>query len=267
MEAPRARFELNPRHSVWARFKNSLKTSCSAETTTHDSENGASSTNKPHGHKLQPSTTRDHADHDDDTEESENELVEKTIVDNERPPELWRSGKVASNAGYTATNTGHHPTAKSVASSHHSDAQITTLRQFYNFLRYRLFPHAAHFCNPRYANPDEEDAFQKEVSPPLSNSARIDRELQRIDPARLSVHLLVAVADSPTQNWHDNKTMAIFGGIYLILVWLLSFAVPRPWSTWNQVQIYAVAPFLTLPLIPASQSTRSPLLTLLPSLS
>ena len=158
MGTPRAHF-LKPPHSVWNCFKQSLKASCSAETT-HDSEGSTRN-----DHKLQPSQTRE-THNEDDTEESESELVEKVVVESESPnPENWRNGKLPSNNGaQTATNTGHHPTTKSIASSHHSDADATILRQYYNFIRWRIIPALSHFCSPRYSDPEEEEAFQREVS-------------------------------------------------------------------------------------------------------
>ena len=154
----RARFA---RPSVWSRFKQSLRTSsCTAETTNNGSADG--STRNGDCNRLQTSDTRE-GDHREHCEE-EGELVEKIICDNDSAPENWKSIPKSPSNAHTATNTGHHPTNKSVASSHHSDAEATPLHQIYNFIRWRIVPNLVHFCSPRYSDPHEEDAFQREVN-------------------------------------------------------------------------------------------------------
>lgn len=52
------------------------------------------------------------------------------------------------------------------------------------------------------------------------------------------------------QQWYNGKSLAIFGSFYLIMNWVLTVSLlPRPWSTWNEVQLYGLGPVLSVPLI------------------
>ncbi|TKA51038.1 hypothetical protein B0A53_05833 [Rhodotorula sp. CCFEE 5036] len=51
--------------------------------------------------------------------------------------------------------------------------------------------------------------------------------------------------------WYNQKGAHIFGALYLTLVWILVLALlPRPLSTWDKVQLYALQPATTVPMIP-----------------
>lgn len=78
----------------------------------------------------------------------------------------------------------------------------------------------------------------------------------------------------PTQAWYNQKGAHIFGALYLTLVWvsldslarisrrrkyltlvggfqiLVLALLPRPLSTWDKVQLYALQPATTVPMIP-----------------
>ncbi|GAA5881270.1 hypothetical protein JCM3774_002872 [Rhodotorula dairenensis] len=60
-----------------------------------------------------------------------------------------------------------------------------------------------------------------------------------------------AEAGYQKEAWYNQKGAHIFGAVYLTLVWVLVLALlPRPLSTWDRVQLYALQPATTVPMIP-----------------
>ncbi|GAA6022631.1 hypothetical protein JCM10207_003930 [Rhodosporidiobolus poonsookiae] len=158
-------------------------------------------------------------------ENAEPEEVDEVVVEQTNDYDCWKRTTIPSNsasnrgAGGTGTTpgttTGPIGTMPSDASSLRPTAYEANgpVDAVVGFARYRLWPMLSRFFAPSYHDPAVEEAYQKEV-------------------------------------WYNSKSMHIFGAMFFTLNWVLSIALlPKPWSTWNKVQLYGLGPAFSVPLV------------------
>ncbi|GAA5885713.1 hypothetical protein JCM6882_007538 [Rhodosporidiobolus microsporus] len=157
--------------------------------------------------------------------QDEDEEVDEVVVEQTTEYDCWKKTTIPSHsnsargAGGTGTTpgttTGPIGTMPSDASSLRQTAYEVNgpVDAVVGFVRYRMWPIVSRFFQPNYHDAQVEEAFQKE-------------------------------------QWYNNKSLHIFGAFYLTLNWILTIALlPRPFSVWNMVQLYALAPVLSIPLV------------------
>lgn len=159
----------------------------------------------------------------DEHGDKKEEIVDEVVVDQSEDFECWRRTTIpsatASHAGPatgTSPGTGQIGTMQSDGSSlrHTAYEANGPIAATVGFVRYRIWPVVTRFMAPSYHDPSVEESYQKEF-------------------------------------WYNQKSSHIFGAIYLSIVWaLLIGLLPRPFSTWNKVQLYGLQPALTVPMIP-----------------
>ncbi|GAA5882260.1 hypothetical protein JCM3774_004067 [Rhodotorula dairenensis] len=159
----------------------------------------------------------------DENGEKKEEIVDEVVVDQSEDFECWRRTTIpsatASHAGPatgTSPGTGQIGTMQSDGSSlrHTAYEANSPFAATVGFVRYRIWPVVTRFLAPSYHDPSVEDSYQKEF-------------------------------------WYNQKSSHIFGAMYLTVVWVLIIALlPRPFSTWNKVQLFGLQPALTVPMIP-----------------
>ncbi|GAA5965270.1 hypothetical protein JCM21900_006071 [Sporobolomyces salmonicolor] len=153
----------------------------------------------------------------------ESDEVDEVVVEQSEEYDCWKRTTIPSNslsgrgAGGTGTTpgTGQIGTMPSDASSLRQTAYETSgpIDAAMGFCRYRVYPILSRFFSPTYHDPAVEEAYQKEC-------------------------------------WYTNKSQHIFGSFFLTFNWVLTIALlPHPWSKWNRVQNYGVAPALSVPLV------------------
>ena len=111
-----------------------------------------------------------------------------------------------SNSGRDTT-TAHSDTAGSLLKAPHYKA----IDGFVTLFKGWLFPKAQYFFEPRFGDPEKEDAYRKE-------------------------------------RWYNNKRHAFFGCCFLIVNWILIMALVTMYSTFQSVLYYGVFTLFTWPL-------------------
>ncbi|GAA5837911.1 hypothetical protein JCM9279_004065 [Rhodotorula babjevae] len=153
--------------------------------------------------------------------EEEDELVDEVVVDQSEEYDCWKRTTIPSqsashrNGTGTAGGTGPVGTMPSDGSSLRQTAYETNgpVDAIVGFARYRVWPYLTRFFAPSYHDPAVEDAYQKEC-------------------------------------WFNGKGVHIFGAAYLTLNWVLTVSLlPKPWSHWNEANLYAIWPAFAVPLL------------------
>ncbi|GAA6025225.1 hypothetical protein JCM11491_004645 [Sporobolomyces phaffii] len=148
--------------------------------------------------------------------------VDEVVVEQSEEYDCWKKTTIPSNtASHRAGGTGTSPGTGIIGTMGSDDDSFRQtayeangpVQVVYGFVRYRIYPQCSRFFNPSYHDASVEEAYQKEF-------------------------------------WYTSKSRHIFGTLYFILNWILTTALlPRPWTHWNEAQLYAVTPFFTVPLI------------------
>ncbi|GAA5940056.1 uncharacterized protein JCM15063_001687 [Sporobolomyces koalae] len=159
---------------------------------------------------------------DGDEKNEEADEVDEVVVEQSEEYDCWKKTTIPSNsASHRAAGTGTSPGTGLVGTMASDDDSFRQtayeangpLQAAWGFARYRIYPQVSRFFNPSYHDAAVEEAFQKE-------------------------------------SWYTSKSRHIFGSLYFILNWVLTLALlPRPFSHWNEAQLYAVTPALVVPLI------------------
>lgn len=143
------------------------------------------------------------------------------VLDQSLAPEAWGRNSDVGGGGQTGTNTGrpggtNHLSETSSFRQANVQEAMGLLGPCWVVLRWQFWPLLLNYLNPAFASEKEEEDYQREVCS------------HRISPS--------AVLTLHPQVWSSQKITSIFGAFFFVITWLLSFAIPRPWSVWNEVR-------------------------------